>query len=296
MNWASDWLDDTEPNTSAEHDRSDADHPAATSEIADETPGPDAEIDDAAPDPDAEVAAAAVLPSSSVLGPSGVLVVGVGGGVGTTTTAAGLAAALRTNGFFAAGVDASADGGDLIERTVGHSLRHGEWMLDDGILWGRRALGDRAGEALAASTSDSLLRAVGYFPVYDAGNALHARHLEPLITDPALSVVLVVASRGDSVNRLPARLDWIRTHIGEDALEDVTVAVATTRPGRTPVAEHLRTHLEGHVSAVCEIGHDTALATGGQIRWEDLNEAARADYRQLAAAIQAAPSPETDMQ
>ncbi|MBM4608140.1 hypothetical protein GS416_05565 [Rhodococcus hoagii] len=55
-----------------------------------------------------------------------------------------------------------------------------------------------------------------------------------MLVDRALAIVLVVASRGDSVNRLPGQLEWIQSTLGEEALGSVVVVVASTRPGQRP--------------------------------------------------------------
>lgn len=49
-------------------------------------------------------------------------------------------------------------------------------------------------------------------------------------------IVLVVSSRGDSVNRLPSVLEWIESTLGAHTLASVVVAVVEVRPGSTPVA------------------------------------------------------------
>ncbi|NKR23326.1 hypothetical protein GS579_25480 [Rhodococcus hoagii] len=145
-----------------------------------------------------------------------------------------MAAALGTAQVAVAAVDATADGGDLLERGYGEDVPAGEWVFSEGVLWGRRALGSPDGESLAAASTHALLGAAGYLPIYDAGSTLRARRLAPLLVDRALAIVLVVASRGDSVNRLPGQLEWIQSTLGEEALGSVVVVVASTRPAKRP--------------------------------------------------------------
>ncbi|MBM4479813.1 hypothetical protein MWT96_24920 (plasmid) [Prescottella equi] len=273
MNWATEWLDDA-PGEGAVPDATSA----PTGMDADPSSAAETET---AGDQDIEMA----LPIPAAAGPSGVLVAGVCGGAGATCSALTLAAALGTAQVAVAAVDATADGGDLLERGYGEDVPAGEWVFSEGVLWGRRALGSPDGESLAAASTHALLGAAGYLPIYDAGSTLRARRLAPLLVDRALAIVLVVASRGDSVNRLPGQLEWIQSTLGEEALGSVVVVVASTRPGQTPVAEHLRAHLGNRVGAICEISHEASLASGGPVRWNELSEQIQGDFEQLAKTV-----------
>ncbi|MBM4492187.1 hypothetical protein GS471_30100 [Rhodococcus hoagii] len=183
-----------------------------------------------------------------------------------------------------AAVDATADGGDLLERGYGEDVPAGEWVFSEGVLWGRRALGSPDGESLAAASTHALLGAAGYLPIYDAGSTLRARRLAPLLVDRALAIVLVVASRGDSVNRLPGQLEWIQSTLGEEALARSSSWLLRPDPAKRPW-QHLRAHLGNRVGAICEISHEASLASGGPVRWNELSEQIQGDFEQLAKTV-----------
>lgn len=279
MTWAGDWLggEPTEDNDLDE---------TQSAPVTDTTPAP-------APSPEAEAEAEATVDEVPALEdalvplapPSAVLIAGVAGGVGATTTAIGLARALGTELVTTAAVDTTPAGGDLPGRGCGHELNPGQWVSEYGVLWGRRTLGDPSGDAVALASVHSLLTASGHFPIYDAGTPLRAQHLAPLLADASVVIVLVVSSRGDSVNRLPSVLKWIEATLGAHTLASVVVAVVEVRPGSTPVADHLGAHMTGRIGAVQLIGHDRSLAAGGPIEAEAIGSDVEQDFTALAAAV-----------
>ncbi|MBM4605651.1 hypothetical protein GS575_23565 [Rhodococcus hoagii] len=273
MNWATEWLDDA-PGEGAVPDATSA----PTGMDADPSSAAETET---AGDQDIEMA----LPIPAAAGPSGVLVAGVCGGAGATCSALTLAAALGTAQVAVAAVDATADGGDLLERGYGETFRRvngfsarafsGAVELSE-VPTVSRLLPRRPTRSwVLRATCRSTTRAARF---------ARAR-LAPLLVDRALAIVLVVASRGDSVNRLPGQLEWIQSTLGEEALGSVVVVVASTRPGQTPVAEHLRAHLGNRVGAICEISHEASLASGGPVRWNELSEQIQGDFEQLAKTV-----------
>ncbi|MBW4818176.1 MULTISPECIES: hypothetical protein [Rhodococcus] len=275
MTWAGDWLggEPTENNESDEKPSAPVDDTAPPL-----VPGSEAEAPvDEVPEPED-----ALIPLAP---PSAVLIAGVAGGVGATTTAVGLASALHTELVTAAAVDTTPAGGDLSGRGCGRELNPGQWVSEHGVLWGRRTLGELSGDAAALESVHSLLTASGHFPIYDAGNPLRAQHLAPLLADASVVIVLVVSSRGDSVNRLPSVLEWIESTLGAHTLASVVVAVVEVRPGSTPVADHLSAHMAGRIGAVRLIGHDRSLAAGGPIATSAMGSGVEQDFTALAADV-----------
>lgn len=231
-----------------------------------------------------------------------VVVLGSGGGVGATTTALALSAAVMSDPKTdreAVAVDATAWGGDLARRgadakvtvsTMQAWLRTPQPGLPSAVAacTGSSSTGVR----VLARSNDPLpqgnsltsvgrhLADAGLLAVYDGGGQVASRLIAPLISDPRLGLVLVVSASPSSLNGLNHTLGWLLEQYGEWLINRVVVVVNHQVPGVSGAAvAHVRTHLARWVRAVVEVPYDRHLAGGGPLVWERLDQATRTAYR-----------------
>lgn len=102
------------------------------------------------------------------------------------------------------------------------------------------------------------------------------------MSDPRISMALVVAARPDAANRLNPVLSWLDDEFGEFVIGDLVIVVCRQSPrDNADVAGHLRRSLDGWVRAVVEIPFDLHLAQGQHIVWSNVGRHTRAAYRNL---------------
>ncbi|MFE3279518.1 MinD/ParA family protein [Nocardia sp. NPDC059239] len=240
-----------------------------------------------------------------------VLVLGSAGGSGASTTALGLAAAVRGGDsekqVWPIAVDATACGGDLAVRGADAAAPASSlqvWLefpapyRERGTSAAGCAGRSSSGAAVLPRTGDPLpgrqsfvsvhrdLVGAGWLPVYDGGAPVSNKGLAPLLADPTVALVITVAARADAVNRLRAALKWLDDNYGHFHLADAVLVV--TQQHSMPVAaatEHVRAHLGKWVRAVTEIPFDLHLAEGGPVSWHRLTGETRAAYARLLGEL-----------
>lgn len=237
------------------------------------------------------------------------VIVGSGGGVGVTTTVLGLAGAVMTDpdgDRETVAVDATAWGGDLGRRGADAQVTVSTvqaWFgtPQPGLLSAAAACTGRSSTGVRVLTRSHYplpqgntyaevgryLTDAGLLPVFDGGGQVANRLITPLISDPRLSLGLVVSASPASLNSLNTSLSWLLEQYGEWLITRVVVIVNHQIPGDSGAAVgHVRTHLARWVRAIVEIPYDRALAAGGPLIWDHLAPDTRTAYRTAMGEMQ----------
>ncbi|WP_072691484.1 hypothetical protein [Rhodococcus marinonascens] len=207
------------------------------------------------------------------------MVVAGSGGASTTTTAFGLATALRLGtGEEVTAVDSTTDGGNLLARSrfraidparsiEGLSSRMAE--TSSGMVVVGSSHQDRPTDPAMV---DLLLESRNSARVYDVGTALRSQRLAPLIESGAVLVV-VAPARSEPLSRMREAMTWLIATYGADTLEETIVVVSHQMPTSPVDLAPIRDALTPRVAGFVEIPFDPELARPGVL-----------DHRRLSAA------------
>ncbi|MCL2534751.1 MAG: hypothetical protein FWE39_11325 [Nocardiaceae bacterium] len=203
-------------------------------------------------------------------------VVAGSGGAATTTTAYGLATALRLGtGKEVSAVDATSDGGNLLSRTgfevvdAARSIRQFESRMaltSAGVV----VVGGSDGQPADPAIVDELLAARHSARIHDVGTALRSPRLAPLIRSGA-TLVMVAPARSEPLSRMRDALTWIMSTYGAQTLGDAIVVVSHQMPDAPIDLRPIRDALSPRVAGFVEVPFDPALAQPGVL-----------DHRRLA--------------
>ena len=206
------------------------------------------------------------------------MVVAGSGGAATTTTAYGLATALRLGtGADVSAVDATSDGGNLLARTrfeavdPARSIRQLEARM---ALTSAGVVVVGSGEAQASDPAivDELLAARSSARVHDVGTALRSPRLAPLIRSGA-ALVVAAPARSEPLSRMRDALTWVMSTYGPQVLGGAIVVVSHQMPDAPVDLAPIRDALAPRIAGFVEVPFDAALARPGVL-----------DHRGLAAA------------
>ena len=207
------------------------------------------------------------------------IIVAGSGGAATTTTAFGLATALRVGtGKAVSAVDATTDGGNLLTRTGVGAIDPARTIrqLDSRMAVTSSGVvivgsGD-SGHGTDPALVDELLAARHSARFFDVGTALRSPRLAPLIESGA-SLVVVAPARAEPLSRMRAAVQWLISRYGPTTLGTTIVVVSHQQP--TPLVDltPIRDALAPRVAGFVEVPFDSALTTPGVL-----------DHRRLAPA------------
>lgn len=195
-------------------------------------------------------------------------VVAGSGGAATTTTAYGLATALRLGtGREVSVVDATSDGGNLLARagfeaiTASRAIRQFESRMaltTAGVV----VVGGGDGPPTDAAIVDELLAARHSARIHDVGTALRSPRLAPLIRSGA-ALVMVAPARSEPLSRLREALTWVMSVHGARVLSEAIVVVSHQMPEAPVDLRPIREALAPRVAGFVEVPFDSALAHPG---------------------------------
>ncbi|RVW06580.1 hypothetical protein [Rhodococcus spongiicola] len=204
------------------------------------------------------------------------LVVAGSGGAATTTTAYGLATALRLGtGLEVSAVDSTSDGGNLLSRTgfeavdSVRSIRQFESRMALTSA-GAVVVGSSDGQPSDPAIVDELLAARHSARVHDVGTALRSTRLAPLIRSGA-ALVMVAPARSEPLSRMRDALTWVVSAYGPQVLGEAIVVVSHQLPDSPVDLGPIRGALSPRVAGFVEVPFDPALAQPGVL-----------DHRRLA--------------
>jgi MinD-like ATPase involved in chromosome partitioning or flagellar assembly len=245
---------------------------------------------------------------AAVEGCQRVAVISAKGGVGKTTTAATLGAALaavRSDRVIA--VDANPDLGTLAVRfdathpsTVRSLLHHAEEVRSYADVRAFTAQGQSRLEVLASDSDPAVSDAFSESDYREAIDLL-SRFYNLVVTDSgtgllhsamrgilglASSLVVVAAPAVDGARSASATLDWLEAHEHRDLVRGAVVVISSVRPGSSEVnLDQLEQHFNRRCRAVVRIPFDPHLASGAAIELDRLHPATRDAYLLLAATV-----------
>lgn len=208
------------------------------------------------------------------------LVVGACGGAGTTTTTAVLANRWAIAGAMAVAVDATAGGGDLVDRAADHSVPPSK--VEAGFGVGEMSIAGSGAKMLGRSWPDAEhpdferlawhLELTADVSLYDFGHRGFSRDsARPLASDPSANIVLTVPARPDAVGRAKTALHTIALIVGERAARCTSVVITHQIPGEPVIdVDELRRSLAGRALAVDEVPFDPHLGRGLSITASEL--------------------------
>ncbi len=163
------------------------------------------------------------------------VVVAGSGGAAATTTAFGLATALRLGtGKEVSAVDATSDGGNLLSRTgigavdAARSIRQFQAhmaLTSAGVV----VVGNGGGQPSDAAIVDELLAARHSARIHDVGTALRSPRLAPLLRSGA-ALVVVASARVEPLSRMRDALTWVMSTYGAEVLGRTIVVVSHQMP------------------------------------------------------------------
>lgn len=238
-----------------------------------------------------------------------VTVLSIKGGVGKTTTVAGLGLTLaELRGDQTVVVDANPAAGTLAERLTGPAevtVRH---LLDDApddaVPTSLDAYLGLAGDPprlrVLASQQDPAAAGALTADEYERVLTMLARNHNITITDcgtgvwhptmtPALamahSLIVVGALTVDGITRAAHTLDWLAQHGHEAKARDAIVVLSGDRRSRDVDAEQVHGWFARRARAVVEIPFDPHLATGARIDLDELRRPTRDAFLELAALV-----------
>ncbi len=205
------------------------------------------------------------------------VVVAGSGGAAATTTAFGLATALRLGtGKEVSAVDATSDGGNLLSRTgigaVDAALdppvpgAHGTDVGRRGRGRQRRRPAERCGHRRRAPRARHSAR------IHDVGTALRSPRLAPLLRSGA-ALVVVASARAEPLSRMRDALTWVMSTYGAEVLGRTIVVVSHQMPDAPVDLAPIRSALAPRGRRLVEVPFDAALAQPGVL-----------DHRRLASA------------
>lgn len=204
------------------------------------------------------------------------LVVAGSGGAGATTTAWGLATALRLGAVCEVSlVDATSDGGNLLSRTGSSNIddaRALRQFADSMAVTssGAVVVGADDGPATDPALVDELLAARGTARVHDAGTTVRSQRMIRLI-DSGVPLVVTAPARAEPLARLRGVLTWLTDAYSGDFLKDVVVVISHQTPSVGVDLSKIRAALAARTAGVVEVAFDPALARAGVLSHTSLS-------------------------
>lgn len=231
------------------------------------------------------------------------LVIAASGGAGSTTTAYGLATALRLGAVCeVALVDATSDGGNLLARTGSGAVDQPRVLrpyadsmavTSSGVV----VVGADEGPLPDPALADELLDTRGSARIHDAGTAMRAPRMIRLI-DSGLPVVLTAPARAEPLARLRDTVRCLASAYGTEFLKEVVVVLSHQTPSVAVDLTRVRESLTARTAGVVEVPFDPALAQAGALDHARISPAtlnAWTDVLDLLAPIVESPhSGDTD--
>ncbi|MDQ3505395.1 MAG: MinD/ParA family protein [Actinomycetota bacterium] len=236
-----------------------------------------------------------------------IAVVSLKGGIGKTTTTAGLGLTLAEHrGDRVVALDANPDAGTLAERLTGQIDVTVRDMLDsaDSIrsftdvsaftsLAARlQVLASEQDPEMSEAFSEAEYRMVAdilarYFNIVltDSGTGLlHSAMSGTLAL--ADSLVVVGSPSVDGASRASKTLDWLIAHGHRELVSRAVAVISTVRPASKELDMlRLREHFGARVRAVVEIPYDRHLVTGGIIDMAQLDKPTEQAFLELSAIV-----------
>lgn len=239
-----------------------------------------------------------------------VLVVGVCGGSGCTTTALGLANVAASKGVSVAAVEANPAGGDLADRGADAELSEigieqlitsvrGGVISDEAFGQASSHTGTgarilyRTGTTLAREADyvalDDYLRSRRASAVYDIGHRLQPSYLTPVLRNSQAPIILTVPCRVDAFNRMRFSLESIGNLLGDGGLKRTIVTISNqSAEGHAVDVGLLKKYLGDKIWSIEQIPYDQHLGAGVFISYDQLAPATVGAYENLAATAVAA--------
>lgn len=236
-----------------------------------------------------------------------IAVVSLKGGIGKTTTTAGLGLTLAEHrGDRVVALDANPDAGTLAERLTGHVDVTVRDLLDnvDSIrsftdVSSFTSLAARL-QVLASEQDPEMSEAFNEAEYRTAADVL-ARYFNIVLTDSgtgllhsamsgtlaiADSLVVVGSPSVDGASRASKTLDWLIAHGRGELVSRAVAVISTVRPASKELDMlRLRDHFLARVRAVVEIPYDRHLVTGGIIDMTQLDEPTEQSFLELSATV-----------
>ncbi|SNS88931.1 hypothetical protein [Rhodococcoides kyotonense] len=221
------------------------------------------------------------------------LVLGAGGGAGTTTTAVGLVNLLSLHGKSAVAVDATVGGGDLVDRAADAIVTPA--TVESGYIDAELSVTSTGAQVLGRAWPDTIepdygrldwyLSCMADAAVYDFGHRAFERDSAgPLRSQPWAALVLVVPARPDAVRRSRTALHTIRLAAGEKALRRTTVVLSHTDPRPSAIGVDDVCRGLDSVFDVQEVPYDAHLASGSTVTASELATATTHAYERILAS------------
>jgi len=236
-----------------------------------------------------------------------IAIVSLKGGIGKTTTTAGLGLTLAEHrGDRVVALDANPDAGTLAERLTGQvdvtvrdllanldSIRSFTDVSAFTSLAARlQVLASEQDPEMSEAFSEEEYRTVAdvlarYFNIVltDSGTGLlHSAMSGTLAT--ADSLVVVGSPSVDGASRASKTLDWLIAHDHGELVSRAVAVISTVRPASKQLdMTRLREHFAARVRAVVEIPYDRHLVTGGIIDMAQLERPTEQAFLELSATV-----------
>lgn len=236
-----------------------------------------------------------------------IAIVSLKGGIGKTTTTAGLGLTLAEHrGDRVVALDANPDAGTLAERLTGQVDVTVRDLLDnvDSIrsftdVSSFTSLAARL-QVLASEQDPEMSEAFSEVEYRTVADVL-ARYFNIILTDSgtgllhsamsgtlaiADSLVVVGSPSVDGASRASKTLDWLIAHGHGELVSRAVAVISTVRPASKELDMiRLREHFQSRVRAVVEIPYDRHLVTGGIIDMAQLERATEHSFLELSAIV-----------
>ncbi len=236
-----------------------------------------------------------------------IAIVSLKGGIGKTTTTAGLGLTLAEHrGDRVVALDANPDAGTLAERLTGQIEVTVRDMLDNAdsirsftdvsaftsLAARLQVLASEQDPEMSEAFSETEYRLVAqilarYFNIVltDSGTGLlHSAMSGTLAL--ADSLVVVGSPSVDGASRASKTLDWLIAHGHRELVSRAVAVISTVRPASKELDMlRLREHFGARVRAVVEIPYDRHLVTGGIIDMAQLDNSTEQAFLELSATV-----------
>ncbi len=236
-----------------------------------------------------------------------IAVVSLKGGIGKTTTTAGLGLTLAEHrGDRVVALDANPDAGTLAERLTGQIDVTVRDLLDN--VESIRSFTDVSAftslaarlQVLASEQDPEMSEAFNEAEYRTVADVL-ARYFNIVLTDSgtgllhsamsgtlalADSLVVVGSPSVDGASRASKTLDWLMAHGHGELVSRAVAVISTVRPATKELdMARLREHFSARVRAVVEIPYDRHLVTGGIIDMSQLDRPTEEAFLELSAIV-----------
>ena len=245
--------------------------------------------------------------TAPVRGSHRIAVVSLKGGIGKTTTTAGLGLTLAEHrGDRVVALDANPDAGTLAERLTGQidvtvrdllfnveSIRSFTDVSAFTSLAARlQVLASEQDPEMSEAFNEEEYRTVSdvlarYFNIFltDSGTGLLHSAMSGTL-ELADSLVVVGSPSVDGASRASKTLDWLMAHGHGELVSRAVAVISTVRPATKELdMARLREHFSARVRAVVEIPYDRHLVTGGIIDMNQLDRPTEDAFLELSAIV-----------